>query len=133
LRLGDAASALAEYREGVRLRPKNCEIQARMTGALIALGHAAEARAIRARIEADVAAGRGSQYCAAIAAANLGDIDRAFAALDAEVNDRSPSVGGLLADFHFRALHTDRRWPGLIDRIGFTPYAREAVTSPSLH
>jgi DNA-binding winged helix-turn-helix (wHTH) protein/TolB-like protein/tetratricopeptide (TPR) repeat protein len=124
MRLGDAASALTEYREAVRLRPNNCEFQARMTRALTALGDVDEARAIAMRIAAEAVSGRGSQFCAAVADANTGDIDRAFAALDAEVSARSPSVAGLLADFHLRALHADRRWPRLIDRIGLTSYAR---------
>jgi DNA-binding winged helix-turn-helix (wHTH) protein/TolB-like protein/Tfp pilus assembly protein PilF len=129
MRLGDAASALTEYREAVRLRPNNCEFQARMTRALTALGETDEARAIGAKIAADAVTGRASPFCAAVAHANLGDVDRAFAALDAEVTARSPSVAGLLADFHLRALHADRRWPGLIDRIGLTSYARSGAAS----
>ena len=123
VRLGDAAAALTEYREAVRLRPNNCEFKARMTRALVALGDVDEARAIAARIAADAVNGRGSLSCAAVAYANIGEIDRAFAALDAEVSAHSASVAGLLSDYHLRALHADRRWPVLIDRIGLTPYA----------
>jgi DNA-binding winged helix-turn-helix (wHTH) protein/TolB-like protein/Flp pilus assembly protein TadD len=129
MRLGDAASALTEYREAVHLRPNNCEFKARMTRALTALGDVNEARAIAARIAADAVSGRGSKYCAAVAAANVGDVDGAFAALDAEVSAHSPSVGGLLSDVHLRALHADARWPELIDRIGFTAYARLETAS----
>lgn len=129
MRLGDAASALTEYREAVRLRPNNCEVKARMTRALTALGEVAEARAIAATIAAAAASGRGSQFCAAVADANVGDIDGAFAALDAEVSARSPAVAVLLADFHLKALHADRRWPGLIDRVGLTSYARSQTAA----
>ena len=125
LRRGDAASALSEYREAVRLRPNNCEFQARMTGALRALGNVDEARTIGTRVLGEAAAGRASQYCAALVYANLGDVDGAFAALEAEVaaHGRADSV---LGDFHLRTLHSDPRWPRLLDRVGLTPYARSA-------
>ncbi|MGQ0571774.1 MAG: winged helix-turn-helix domain-containing protein [Armatimonadota bacterium] len=126
LRRGDPASALLEYREAARLRPNSCEIQARMTGALGAVGNLDEARAIGARVLTEVAAGRGSRYCAALVYANLGDADGAFAALDAEVTAHG-QVDGLLADFHLRPLHSDSRWPRLLERIGLTVYARSAA------
>lgn len=126
LRRGDPASALLDYREAARLRPNSCEIQARMTGALSAVGNLDEARAIGTRVLSEVAAGRGSRYCAALVYANLGDADGAFAALDAEVTARGP-VDGLLADFHLRPLHSDSRWPPLLERIGLTAYARSAA------
>jgi TolB-like protein/Tfp pilus assembly protein PilF len=121
LRRGDAASALSEYREAVRLRPNTCEFQARMTGALRALGKDDEARAIGTRVLAEAAAGRASQYCAALVHANLGDVDGAFAALDAEVAAHG-RVDSVLGDFHLRGLHPDPRWSRLLDRIGLTPY-----------
>lgn len=31
------------------------------------------------------------------------------------------------ATSHLRPLHADRRWPGLIDRIGLTSYTRETA------
>jgi tetratricopeptide (TPR) repeat protein len=125
LRRGDAAAALAEYREAVRLRPNTCEFQARMTGALRALGKDDEARTIGTRVLGEAAAGRASQYCAALVHANLSDVDGAFAALDAEVAAHG-RVDSVLGDFHLRALHSDSRWPQLLDRVGLTPYARSA-------
>jgi hypothetical protein len=96
-----------------------------MTGALRALGKVDEARAIGTRVLDQVAGGRASQYCAALVHANLGNADDAFAALDAEVaaHGRADTV---LADFHLRSLHSDSRWPRLLDRVGLTPYARSA-------
>jgi DNA-binding winged helix-turn-helix (wHTH) protein/TolB-like protein/Tfp pilus assembly protein PilF len=129
LRLGDAASALTEYREASRLRPGNCEFRARMTRPLIALGKVDEARAIAAQIAADTAGGHGSKYCAALADANLGDIDGAFAALDPEVAAHRSSLDTVLSDFHLRALHDDPRWARLIDRMGLTPYAPAETAS----
>ena len=126
LRIGDPAAALREYREAARLRPKSCEIQARLTGALRAAGNLDEARAIGTRVLAEVAAGRGSRYCAALVYANLGDADSAFASLESEAAAHG-AVDGLLADYHLRPLHADSRWPRLLERVGLTPYARSAA------
>ena len=126
LRSGDPAAAVREYREAARLRPKSCEIQARLTGALRAAGNLDEARAIGTRVLAEVAAGRGSRYCAALVYANLGDADGAFASLEPEAAAHG-AVDGLLADYHLRPLHADSRWPRLLERVGLTPYARSAA------
>lgn len=126
LRSGDVGSALTEYREALRLRPDSCEVQARMTGALMVAGQPLDARRLAARIINDARRSDTSPYCVAIASANIGDIDGAFAALDAVVAQHG-SVDGLLADLHLRPLHSDPRWARLLDRIGLAPYAREAA------
>ncbi len=125
LRLGDPASALSEYREAARLRPNNCEIQARMIRALAGVGRRVEADALAARIVADAGSNQGSM-CAALAYANTGDIDGAFAALEAEVARRG-GVSGILADFHLHELHEDPRWSGILDKVGLTPYAHASA------
>jgi len=125
LRSGDSGSALTEYREALRLRPDSCEVRARMVGALMAAGQHTDARSLAAGIMSDATREDVSPYCMAVTSANIGDIDAAFAALDAVVAEHG-SVDGLLADFHLRPLRSDPRWPRLLDRIGLAPYAREA-------
>lgn len=126
LRSGDVGSALTEYREALRLRPDSCEIRARMTGALMAAGQPVEARSLAAGMMSDAGRRDTSPRCVAIASADIGDIDRAFAALDAVVAAHD-SVDGLLSDAHLRPLHADPRWARLLDRIGLAAYAAAAA------
>jgi DNA-binding winged helix-turn-helix (wHTH) protein/TolB-like protein/Flp pilus assembly protein TadD len=126
LRSGDAGSALTEYREALRLRPDSCEIRARMVGALMAAGQPVDARSLAAEMMSEARRRDTTPYCIAIASVNIGDIDGAFAALDAVVAEHGP-VDGLLPDFHLRPLHSDPRWTRLLDRIGLAPYARAAA------
>ena len=125
LRTGNVESALTEYREARRLRPDNCEIRARLVGALMAARQPGEARSLAGGMMSEAGRRVTSPRCIAIASANVGDIDAAFMALDVLVTEHG-SVDGLLTDFHLQPLHTDPRWGRLLERIGLASYAQAA-------
>ena len=133
LRLGNAAASLAEYRKAEQLAPDECEIPARMAHALESLGQHAEARSQASRVATFTRFESSIQYCTALADASTGDLDGAFAALNAAVAAHEDRLFLLLTDSHLGALRVDPRWQGLVERAGLAPYAQAAVqTTPTL-
>jgi TolB-like protein/DNA-binding winged helix-turn-helix (wHTH) protein/tetratricopeptide (TPR) repeat protein len=132
-RLGDAAASLAEFRAAERLRPNNCEIPARIAHALEALGQHAEARSQAARVASFARFEPSIHYCTALANTSSGDVDGAFAALNAAVAAHEERLLFLLTDSHLGTLRVDPRWPALVERAGLAPYAQaSAQVTPTL-
>jgi len=127
LRLGNAAASLAELRTADRLRPDQCEIPARMANVLEQLGRHGEARLQAARVDTYQRFESSIQYCTALADAATGDLDGAFAALNAAIAAHEERILFLLTDFQLGRLRSDPRWVGVVERAGLAPYLQPTV------
>jgi len=92
-----------------------------------ARGRVAEAQATLKDLVEQHATGGAFQIASAYA--YMGDSDRAFEWLQRADEQRDPGLIEIKAEILLRRLYTDPRWPGFLERLGFTHSASAAAPS----
>jgi serine/threonine-protein kinase len=118
LALGDAAAALTWYRRAQALEKSVRSYDAMIVRALAALGQQDEGEAILARLEEESHQRYMRSEVLAMGYAAVGDLDRAFAALERAYQARSAGLIYLHLDPGYAPLRGYPRYVDLVARIG---------------
>jgi tetratricopeptide (TPR) repeat protein len=122
--LGAAHLQLGQTREAVQVLEAACESEvdpvamAWLTHVRAVLGDRAGAVGLLIRLERLARQRYVPPYHLAIAHTGLGDVDAAFAALDAAAEDRDPALANVAVEPRFGPLRNDRRYAELVARLG---------------
>ena len=115
---GDAEQALDYFRRGQSFDTAVRSYDAMIVRALAALGREEEAREILERLEAESRQQYVRAEYLAMGHAAVGDIDRAFEALERAYQARSAGIVYLHLDPGYAPLRSDPRYQELVQRIG---------------
>jgi predicted Zn-dependent protease len=116
--MGDAATALEWFQRGQSLDTAVRSYDAMIVRALAALGRREEAEEILARLENESRQQYVRAEYLAMGHAAVGDLDRAFAALERAYQARSGGLIYLHLDPGYAPLRGDPRYAELVQRIG---------------
>ena len=126
---GQLSEGEAELREAQALSHDNTLVIASLSGIYAAAGRTDEARAILAELEDLSLRKYVSQLLIAVAAARLGDRERAFRCLERACEDRCPWLGFAMVDPKLDILRGDRRFEEVASKIGLASHIHERSTS----
>ncbi|HSE68184.1 MAG TPA: protein kinase, partial [Gemmatimonadales bacterium] len=118
LALGDAKTALEWYRRGQGMERAVRSYDAHIARALAALGERDEAEAILGRLDEESRQHYVRSEVLAMGYAAVGDLDKAFAALERAYQARSAGLIYLHLDPGYAPLRSDPRYAELVRRIG---------------
>jgi serine/threonine-protein kinase len=118
LALGDAKTALEWYRRGQGMERSVRSYDAHIARALAALGERDEAEAILGRLDEESRQHYVRSEVLAMGYAAVGDLDKAFAALERAYQARSAGLIYLHLDPGYEPLRADPRYAELVGRIG---------------
>jgi tetratricopeptide (TPR) repeat protein len=116
--MGDAEQALDWFQRGQSLDKAVRSYDAMIVRALAALGRREEAEEILARLESESRQHYVRAEYLAMGHAAVGDLDRAFGALDRAYQARSAGLIYLHLDPGYDPLRGDPRYKELVQRIG---------------
>jgi hypothetical protein len=116
--LRDSTGALQDLTSAVRLGKRSATTVAALAHALAVFGRRADAVPLLRELEAVTSGYRPSYEIATVYAA-LGDRDRAFAALDRAVRERSHAVVLMRADPVLDPIRDDARFAKIAKQVGF--------------
>ena len=117
-RKGDLEAALTWFRRAQALEKSVRSYDAMIVRALAAMGQQEEAEAIMARLEEESRQQYMRSEVLAMGHAAIGDMDRAFAALERAYQARSAGLIYLHLDPGYEPLRADPRYADLVRRIG---------------
>jgi serine/threonine-protein kinase len=120
LQSGLHKEALAELDTSARLDPQNPRVRADRAFVLAVLGKKSEARSVLdALIRAEAPGSYVSQYSIAVVHVGLGDLTRAFDALDRAAQDRPWELVNVKVDPLLDGIRSDSRFRSLVRRLRF--------------
>jgi len=115
---GDSASALAALRQALAAAPGRHDILAELARLHALAERPDTARGLLATLQARSDSGWVSPYALALVHAALGGRRAALTALDRALGEHDPAVVALLLDPRLAGLRRDRRFTGLVRRLG---------------
>jgi TolB-like protein/DNA-binding winged helix-turn-helix (wHTH) protein/Flp pilus assembly protein TadD len=116
--LGDLEGAVQAYADAARLSDGHSLTYTARVSILVGLGRMADAEALLTEMTARAALQYVPPLALAVANAQLGETDTAFAWLDRAVAVRNVGLGSLATDPRLRSLHDDPRFEDLLRRCG---------------